>query len=381
MSVPKPSDVEKLLPEHFAADEMSLLVFGPGHGEAMVVILPDGSLGVIDGCREPPGDPVEEFVGAWLSAAPGRRISFVGLTHPHEDHYRGLGRLIEKHDRSIDRLWRTPLTDGLWARAYLQYAEYCEQNSDQVPVADDLAGLERVIGVLEGKGARLDVLAANKVMLRTRVDGRLVSVVSLAPSVNDTDRALRQLFEAMRKQVRVRQDPNLTSAALMVTWGDARLLLGGDLVCEHGEFEGWTAAAQHVRRPVQVVKASHHASGQALHWEILRDVESKLTIVTPFRQAISSQPPRPEGIQQLLGLGQAVAITSTPQWVQGGARGPRPVASPQLQARRGRRGRQRNPALTITPVLPATNHAVGVSLRADGTITRVLLAGDASFYE
>src|SRR5690606_8924893 len=123
--------------------ELSLLGFGPGHGEAMVLILPDGSLGVVDGCREPTdadpngvGDPVRAFVGAWLAAAPRRRIRFVALTHPHADHYAGLGRLIEAHDEEIDKLWRPPLTGARWGKFYIQYLENCEENADRVPFAD-----------------------------------------------------------------------------------------------------------------------------------------------------------------------------------------------------------------------------------------------------
>lgn len=378
MSLPRPMYEAKPLPQHFAAGDLGLLVFGPGHGEAMVVILPDGSLGVLDGCREPTnGDPVREFVAACLAAEPTRRISFIGLTHPHEDHYRGLGRLIEEHDGIIERLWRTQLTSEQWGTAYIQYAEICEQNGDRVPVADELAGLQRVIGAFEGRDERLDVLGENREMLRRRIDGRWLSVHSLAPSFNDVDRAQRQLLGHIRTQQRVRHDPNLTSAALLLTWGKAKMLLGGDLVCAHGGFQGWDTAARWVRGPVQVVKASHHASRLAQHWELWERMAPALTIVTPFRQAVLSQPPRPAEIRRLLALPQNVAITSVPQWVGNGGVDPRPIDPPRSRAR----AMGRNPALAITPVPLPTDDAVGVSIDAEGTITRLILTGNARLYQ
>mgnify|MGYP005853910865 CR=1 FL=1 len=379
MSVPVPRFVAKLLPEHFVTNELSLLVFGPGHGEAMVVILPDGSLGVIDGCREPPGDPVDAFVSSWLNEDSARRISFVGLTHPHEDHYRGLGRLIDNYDRRIDALWRTQLTGGRWGQSYVQYAEFCEQNDDSVPIADELAGLTRVIGAFERRRDRLDVLCQDKTMLSRSVCDHDLSVLCLAPSANDVDRAQSDLLEVIRSESRVGHDPNLTSSALLVKWGGAQLLLGGDLVCACRGFEGWASAQRSVRGTTQIVKASHHASSQALHWDLLERVASTLTIVTPFKHAVSSYPPQPEGIQGLLGRRQAVAITSIPEWAAScGVKGTRPIDPPPPRAQRRR---ERNPALAIAPVSPVeTNNAVGVSLTADGTITRLVLAGNARLY-
>jgi len=380
VSVPVPRYVAKLLPEHFVADELSLLVFGPGHGEAMVVILPDGSLGVVDGCREPPADPVRAFVAEWLQSYAGRRISFVALTHPHEDHYRGLGRLIQEFDGSIDRLWRTQMTGGRWGRSYIKHAEFCAQNADRVPIGDEFSGLERVIDAFRRRQDRRNILGENKTMLSLSFDGHELSVLSLAPSTNDVDLAQEDLLEVIRVGSRVRHDPNLTSAALLLTWGRARMLLGGDLVCAHGAYQGWDAAEKLLDGHVQVVKAPHHASRLALHPELTERMGALLTIVTPFREAALTQPPRPEQIRGLLEMPQSVALTSIPKWANG-ANGANVPCAIDMPPPRAQRRRERNSVLRIAPVLPATNNAVGVSLSADGTITRLNIAGNARLYQ
>ena len=88
----------RLSAEHLPKGTLSIAVFGPGKGEAIVVRLPDGSVGVVDGCREPKdtetgrGDPVREL----LDRIKCPELAFVCLTHPHDDHYAGLGRLLER---------------------------------------------------------------------------------------------------------------------------------------------------------------------------------------------------------------------------------------------------------------------------------------------
>lgn len=383
MSLPSPVYAPRPLPGHFAAGELSLLVFGPGHGEAIVVILPDGSLGVLDGCREPTdgnpggiGDPVRAFVGAWLLAAPGRRIRFVGLTHPHADHYAGLGRLIEAHDPSIDALWCPPVTGGQWGPAWIKYLDFCATNGDRAPTADEVSGLERIIGAFERRGSRRNVLGENKEMLSLRCSKRTLTIRNLAPSANDADRAQRDLLAYMHREERVRHDPNLTSAALLIAWGQTKILLGGDLLCAHRDFEGWDAATRWVDGPVQVVKVSHHASVPAQHYGLWDRMAPHLAIVTPFRGAIGEQPPRPAGIRRILDRPCPLAITSIPEWVQGSASVPLPVDPPRSRSR----SMGRNRALAIAPVPLPSDNAVGVSLRADGAITQVVLIGEARLY-
>lgn len=351
---------------------LRVLVFGPGHGEAIIVILPDRSLGVVDGCREPTdgnaagrGDPVREFIGAWLACHPDCRIRFVALTHPHGDHYAGLGRLIEAHDDRIDALWRTLVAGDRWGEAYIAYARYCDLNTGVTPTAGESSGLERVYAAFQTRRPRVKILAPGVPLIDTRFNRRSFSVHSVAPSMGDVDRGNEALQRFLYDRQTSSLDPNLLSAALVIRWGDAGVLLGGDLLCASGSYEGWAAAAPMVDAPIQVIKAAHHASEEAQDWSLWRRMAPELAIVTPFKSAGGGHPPRPEMLSSIARHASRTAVTSVPRWVRDGAPGPprTPIG--------------RNQALRIDPDVQAVDSAVCVSLDPSGMIVDLLLTGAA----
>ena len=54
--LPDPERATQIDPTHLDPGKLGLIVFGPGHGEAIVLVFPDGTVGTIDGCREPDRD-------------------------------------------------------------------------------------------------------------------------------------------------------------------------------------------------------------------------------------------------------------------------------------------------------------------------------------
>ncbi|HZI07816.1 MAG TPA: MBL fold metallo-hydrolase, partial [Archangium sp.] len=156
--VPHPTRVDQIRPEHLDDGALSLVVFGPGRGEAMVVLLPDGRVGVVDGCREPSspdtgrGDPVREFLSALEQRAGLRgetfRIAFVCLTHPHDDHYAGLGRLLEAYRGRVDAVWSVPEVGDRYAEALRSFVEVTHAGREPLPDDVKIRGLKRVLAEL-----------------------------------------------------------------------------------------------------------------------------------------------------------------------------------------------------------------------------------------
>lgn len=388
----RPRRADRPYARDFEIGQLSLLVFGPGRGEAQVLILPDGTVGVIDGCREPRdgdptgrGDPVREFLADWHhlhGARTGGRLRFVALTHPHDDHYAGLGRLISAYAGNIDEVWCTFPTGGHYAKAYLAYEQLRRDNPDEVPGVEDCVGLTRIYAALDDLGgAELQVMqrgALAMTLLKRKVTGRQLRIDCIAPSGADLTFAQQDLCRVLSDTesdtpLRPRHDPNLTSAALLISWGESQLLLGGDLLCGQGRYQGWSRASPGVEGPVQVVKAAHHASEEAQDWELWHRIEPQLAIVTPFKEAAASYPPRPDVLRRLAAL-TTLALTSPPFWVHDGEllRPSRPIPPPTNLGR--------NAALAVTATAPARDDAVAVSLDPDGAITRLLLTGRADLY-
>jgi glyoxylase-like metal-dependent hydrolase (beta-lactamase superfamily II) len=155
-SVPAPEYVDEILPAHLPQGALSIAVFGPGRGEAIVVRLPDGSIGVVDGCREPTGgakdgrgDPVRELLRRIEKAGPVPtpfRLAFVCLTHPHDDHYPGLGRLLEAYERRVDHVWTVTQMTGKYARALPEWVELTRGGKCSLPDDATIAGLRLFVG-------------------------------------------------------------------------------------------------------------------------------------------------------------------------------------------------------------------------------------------
>jgi hypothetical protein len=375
---------------------LSVVVFGPGHGEAIVVVLPNGEVGVVDGCREPTVlDPVKEFLDE-LARQPERkgqplRLAFVCMTHPHEDHYRGLWRLLEAYRGRVDHVWRTPDVGDRYVNMWLQLLKHTHRSPQLTPDPDDVEGLTRLVTEMrlacQKYGARLRQLQQGMELLKGEVQGAQLHISACGPCATDLETATITLLGTLKslagRQKPAHFDPNAVSGALVVRWGKAGVLLGGDLLCGERHFRGWDEVHADIEDPIQVIKAAHHASEWAHHEVLLSRLKPDLTIVTPFLQAKADQPPRPDRIAELA-KSSVVAITAEPSW-HSSAVGPQALyVPPKPPAATGvTSGGFPNNALTqaATAGEVDAHNAVAVSLDASGHIVGFVLAGKANVYE
>jgi beta-lactamase superfamily II metal-dependent hydrolase len=376
-----------------------VVVFGPGHGEAILVRLPDERVGIVDGCREPEGDcPVTQLL-AELSPP---RLLFACLTHPHEDHYKGLGRLLATRPGLVDHVWHVLAMTSNECKAVLKYAKAsCRpirgKKRPKLPDAAEWRGVERVFNAImtsATNGAHRRQLLAERALLREVVDGsnHPFEVEAWGPTDNDVTDALLK-FVARRGPRIPRDDlPNQVSGALLLRWGRARVLLAGDLYAQVHHHEGWGpargAAAREKR--VQVVNVAHHASETAYDPQLWAAMNPLLAIVTPFKYAGLNnksepcQPPKPSDIRRLISNTCEVAITAEPRWI-GASMTP---AAPRRRNAGGLAKKPTTPPAGVSPLLGAYagvdsddgRNAIAVGLDSRGTIVDVILGGAADFY-
>lgn len=377
----------QIRPVHLPDGLLTVVVFGPGRGEAIVVRTPDGRVSVVDGCREN-DDPVLALLRAMagrvaLGALP---MDFVCLTHAHDDHYLGQGSLLAACPQA-QTVWPPALGDRL-VRGYLEYLKLRQAQPGSVPDQDPgHRGLARLVEQWQ-RHARVRKAAPTRELLRREVRGHTLSVRFCGPPDQDIRRSEEALIERLHRlrdgqeDREGRLDPNDSSSALLIEWGRASVLLAGDLLGGTEGGCGWSQvhAEGWIQRPVQVVNVAHHASEPAHHPELWRRMAPQLAIVTPFQRALRSQPPRPEMIRTL-SQSCAVVITSPPAWYgQPGTPTPLrgvPGARPDLGLRSALPGADVVPAEQPADV----RNAVAVSLDESGALCRVVLAGKADLYE
>jgi beta-lactamase superfamily II metal-dependent hydrolase len=349
-ALPPAVEVAALGPEELPPGRLSVAVFGPGSGEAVVLRLPDGRVGVVDGCVE---DAERCPVRALLEALGSPEIAFLALTHPHDDHHKGLGALAlaARAANPGMELWRPPLS----AR-YLRTLAAIEALQAEATDGRAGGGQGRAAKPARGLQAWLDGVDAH-----TRADGGLrtflpdrlllgdpvrdpggVVVWALGPADVEVDRAEQDLFQRVDRAVAEKRpagarvaegkgaqfDPNRVSGAVLVRWGGAGVLLGGDLLRSERPQAGWGPALRQLDgAPVQVVKVAHHGSAGAQDPAVWRGLlpELRLAVVTPFQGAAGRQPPQEPELEALraLGGGAPVWVTAPLAWRPAG---PAPAA-------------------------------------------------------
>ena len=80
-----------------ALDEIEVMPFGPGYGEAIAVHLGNGAWMLIDSCIDPDGNnPASELYLDRIGVKP-EQVRAIIASHWHDDHVRGISQLATKY--------------------------------------------------------------------------------------------------------------------------------------------------------------------------------------------------------------------------------------------------------------------------------------------
>ncbi|MBC8230091.1 MBL fold metallo-hydrolase [bacterium] len=87
---------------------LGIHVIGSGKGESILLELPNGECGIVD-CFSP--SLTKKHLNQTLRLLADfdvTRLRFICLTHPHEDHFRGITHLLETYQENIEEFWVFP---------------------------------------------------------------------------------------------------------------------------------------------------------------------------------------------------------------------------------------------------------------------------------
>jgi len=295
---------------------LHVFVAGPGTGEGIAVALPSPELGwvLIDGCRCQPDARAEDLLLRWVLSRFRQQdaddpIRAMVLTHPHADHADGFGELIVKLNPHEVAIASTDPPSRTLADLYAGVVDASPWDAEsdrrrrQVAAAfkamrrwEDLQG-RPVISLHDDR-----YLTFGSVQIKTR-----------APTVDQ----LTDLLGSADADT-VGSIANRMSLVLEVTFGDLRVLLGGDMPAD--VVEGWPSILE--RHPNLAgplgFKIPHHGSRQALHEPLLGTDEPRCWWVTPFARSALPRGQHDEasdiveGMAILLGLQESVQVTALP---------------------------------------------------------------------
>ena len=279
---------------------LAIHVFGAGKGESIVLRLPDGRWGVVDCFAGSSADPATNPVLRFLESQKVTELEFLCLTHPHDDHFKGMSHLLEAC--SVRYFW---LFNGLSGKHFLQLVQLLDvevaaiHQEDQIENAREFAKIFSLVNqkkrcqqppLMEkrpGPGTPLYPVPLDR--------SAHFQIIGLAPSGNQVSRYDRGLQSCFDSQGNVRgrlpqSHHNIVSVALLVVYGDTRIILGGDL-----EKAGWRDVIAEVgaaNLAANVVKISHHGSPNGYCdqlWELFSANGKPVGVVTAYVPKLPSR--------------------------------------------------------------------------------------------
>ena len=261
-------------------DDLEITLFGPGYGESIVVHIGNGAWIVVDSCIEAEGMPAALPYLRGIGVDPATAVALVVATHWHDDHIRGMARLVAACQNA-----RFSCAAALCREEFLAAVGTLEGRS----TSRAGSGLREIRDVLTQLGSRASVPAfasANRRILRRDT----CEVWSLSPAdavIQDFLASIAALLPG-RGQARTRVpslSPNQVAVALWIQVDDIAVLLGSDL-----DRPGWIHILQSEERPsgggASAFKVPHHGAENADEPDVWNRMlgSEPLAVLTPWRR-------------------------------------------------------------------------------------------------
>lgn len=324
-----------------ADDELEVVVFGPGFGESILVHLGNSHWIAIDSCVDSADEvdkrPVAEKYLRALGVDPGVAVRLIVASHWHDDHVRGLSRLVEICPSAAFSCSAALVRD--------EFATYVMQMSTASASTDGAKVREftRVLELLANSGRQIHRAVGGRVLCR--FEGQALrhggggEVMCLSPSDREFSLFLQQIAALLPQhgQGKIaappRQTPNLASVVLAVTVGPHVVSLGADMELHSDPLRGWSAvfdqASAMLLGRASAVKVAHHGSTNGHHADFWRRFieHPACSVVTPFnRLSEASKLPTEHDLKRLMSLGR-VFVAGPTSLRKPGARDPAVVRS------------------------------------------------------
>ena len=285
-------------------DELELTLMGPGYGESVILHIGAGVWIVVDSCGRADAPAALDYLRG-LGVDPAQAVEFIVATHWHDDHIRGMARLVEVCERA-----RFCCASVLSNVEFLA-AVHALEGRHVGAFGSGLRELHRAFSRLRETDATPTLALANRRVFANES----CQIWSLSPAdvafLNFLREVGRLLPKLGRAETRIPSlSPNDVAVVLWIAVGDVAVLLGADL-----EQRGWLAVLQSDECPTgtaSVLKVPHHG-GESAHepgvWERMLDPEP-VAVLTPWQRG-GRVLPSCRDRQRILSLTSNAYVTAT----------------------------------------------------------------------
>lgn len=278
-------------------ERIELHIFGAKKGESIAVRLPGNRWGVVDtytpNLARPESNPTLRF----LQARGVGRLSFLCLTHPHDDHFRGMSHLMKAFRPDNVWLFGAKAPRDLYAQVAAALKLSSESNHTGQEESESAGDLVRFLDQVRDElkepsrnpPLRVKRLQSGLTLLdesSTIPQLRLISLGASGGRAMIYEEALKKCFDPITGSLAERAphvNHNLISGGIVIEFGRARIVLGGDI-----EREAWEETLRENLPGLEgshLVKASHHGSTTGYCdglWERFSPGRSAVAVIAPF---------------------------------------------------------------------------------------------------
>ena len=224
------------------SEPIEVHIFGAKKGESIVVRLPGDHWGVVDNYTPNLSLPESNPTFKFLQERRVTHLSFLCLTHPHDDHYKGMSHLLKTF--RPDRVWLF----GCMTHRYLheKVAVVLKAGGESQTIdsadSDNADELVRILDQVEAdsrdvtRNPRLEVRRLQLDMplldLGCVPPVRITSLGASGGRVLQYEATLDQCFDTaggFLTEKLPNVNHNMISGGLLIEYGKARIVLGGDI--------------------------------------------------------------------------------------------------------------------------------------------------------
>ncbi len=266
---------------------IEVTVIGPGYGECILLHIGNGSWVIVDSCLNAESHPAALAYFCDIGLNPTEAVRLIVATHWHDDHIRGMGKLVEVCDKAT-----FCCASVLGANEFLA-AVGAMASHPMSKTGSGMQELYKVFSLLATRSSEPVFAIANRRIFNR--DG--CEIWSLSPFDKEFGLFLQEI-DHLRPQERETKrrtrtlKPNKIAVVLLIKIEDAVILLGSDL-----EGPGWLEILEAHERPnckASVFKIPHHGSQNAHEDSVWSEMlhSEPIAALTPWNKGGQSLPTR-----------------------------------------------------------------------------------------
>jgi beta-lactamase superfamily II metal-dependent hydrolase len=299
-------------------DQIEVSLFGPGYGECCLIHIGSGKWIVIDSYVDPSTrEPVALRYLRQLGFDPKLAVVLIVATHWHDDHVRGISKLLEECPNAS-----FALSMAMASKEFIAMAK-SRKKIRLTKVSSGVDEIDKVFTDLRTSGRTAIRASADRPILNvqgTELGHGYQSVVTaLSPSDKQIEVFFSDLVELMpdvsESESRcVARSPNHLAVAIWMKIGPLDLLFGADLEETNDPETGWSVVVNSAQRPAGracIFKIPHHGSKNGHSdavWEKMLTL-GPIAILTPYSKGNLSLP-RTEDVERIVKLAGDAFSTS-----------------------------------------------------------------------